>query len=508
MRVLLDTNILIFREDNQELIEPVRQLFILLNKLNQELFIHPDSYTDINNDKNSARKQVTLSKVSTYKQLSDPPDQTKDGNYLAKIGGKPKNSHDLIDTNIIYSLYRNSVNFLISDDKGVHQKGKLVGLTDRIFTVSDALIFFNELSPRDAIPLPPPMIKTQPYNVNFSAHLFDDFRKNHPNYKEWISKEIEPSDFPCWIHNKLGGELGAILICRITDAVIENANPQIPKKRRVEIILFIVSDIGQKIGELFLRTVVDYAIFNKVDEIFFKHFSQPFDWLISLTSEYGFRKVSLIKQENGMEDLYLKNVIPTTDSKIKLSLVELNKEFFPSFCDDESVKKYLVPIIPEYHNRQFPTVGSRQTKLMEFFHKFIIEGNVIKKAYICQSSIKKMKPGDLVLFYRSDDKKALTTIGTIEDCFIDLSNPTEILEKVAKRTVYSETEINQIATKENRIIMFLFHFALPKPVPLNKLQEFGIRGYYQTIREISHDQYLQIKFFSKLPEKFIFNRIT
>ena len=62
MRVLLDTNILIYREDNHILPSDLLELHKILNDLNAIIIIHPLSLEDIKKDKNEARREVTLSK--------------------------------------------------------------------------------------------------------------------------------------------------------------------------------------------------------------------------------------------------------------------------------------------------------------------------------------------------------------------------------------------------------------------------------------------------------------
>ena len=104
--------------------------------------------------------------------------------------------------------------------------------------------------------------------------------------------------------------------------------------------------------------------------------------------------------------------------------------------DGKDIRKFLIPIIPTFHNRLFPEFEKLKTSLFDG-SELIPEGNTIKKAYLCNSKIKKIRPGDLVLFYLSREEQEITTIGTVETVFQNPVDTDDIVRHVGKRTVYS-----------------------------------------------------------------------
>ena len=58
--------------------------------------------------------------------------------------------------------------------------------------------------------------------------------------------------------------------------------------------------------------------------------------------------------------------------------------------------------------------GDKHT-LAEHGGGFLVEGNAIKKAYLCNAKTKQMAEGDIVLFYRSVDVSAITSLGVVEE---------------------------------------------------------------------------------------------
>jgi hypothetical protein len=166
------------------------------------------------------------------------------------------------------------------------------------------------------------------------------------------------------------------------------------------------------------------------------------------------------------------------------------------------VKKFIVPIIPKYHERLFTYYAGRQTKIMEHNGEFIIEGNTIDKVYLCHSSIRAVGKGDLVLFYRSKDAKQLTSIGVVERAFVGLDSES-ILKIIGKRSVYSIEEIRKMSKKPTLVILFRWHFHFPEPIGIENLKDMGIiKQAPQSITKIGHSDYLKILKRSKLDERY------
>ena len=267
-----------------------------------------------------------------------------------------------------------------------------------------------------------------------------------------------------------------------------------------------VTHIGHKIGELLIKMCVSYAINNQIYEIYLTHFTQHEDILVNLISEYGFSKVST---KNNGECIFLKKLTVGKEQHENLSAFEIDKQYYPSLYDGEKVKKLIIPIRPEYHNRLFTDSKERQSSLTEYFGEFIVEGNTIKKAYLTHSKIKKMVQGDIILFYLSKGKKQLSeirSIGTIEEVHQGLRNSNDIIKFVGKRTVYSKEEIEKMSQKPTTVILFQHHFYLEKPLSLNKLLKMNILSAApQTVTEIDHIKYLKIKKQGGIDERFTVN---
>lgn len=160
--------------------------------------------------------------------------------------------------------------------------------------------------------------------------------------------------------------------------------------------------------------------------------------------------------------------------------------FYPHFQHDTTVSKYVVPIRPGYHQILFPDYEIGQLSL---FRPTNTAGNAIKLAYLCYAQINAIHPGDIVLFYRSEDHKAITSIGVVEQ-YVASNDAAEIASLVSRRTVYSMDEIAARAVKPTKVMLFRLVKHFENPIPHQWLQaNAGVKGNIQSIRSIGHEEF-------------------
>ena len=467
----------------------------MLNDLVVQILVHPLAARELERDKNQKRREITLSKIKTYPMLDNPPHLENDQQFRTIIA-RTNNAHELVDNNLLYCVYKNAVDFLITEDRGIHRKSDRLGISDRVFDIDEALEYFKKQLSVEKVPKLPALKYVPVHNLDINDPIFTSLREEYPDFIDWWEK-ISREGRKAWVYFK-GNRLGAILIYKIEDEAIAS-NPPLPKKRRLKISSFKVTYTGYKIGELFIKISTMFAINNNTDELYLTHFTKPDDYLVELIEKFGFYKVA----EKNKEEIFIKKIVP--DEKTKDPL-EISSKFYPSFYDGARVGKFIVPIRPEYHNRLFTDYQPRQTTLQEFEGELIIEGNTIKKAYLSHSRITKMSEGDILLFYRSVDERRITSLGVIERVYHDIRNPDEIIRYVGKRSVYTKKEIDEIAKKPTKVILFKQNFHLRNPLALDYLKTNSILyGAPQSIVRIPHEKYLLIKQGGGINERFTVN---
>jgi len=393
------------------------------------------------------------------------------------------------------------IDFLVTEDRDLHKEASTKDLDNRVLLVEEALQIFNSYINKDTKIVPIPLKRELVRNLNYEDHIFDTLKEEYkPDFEGWF-KKISKEGRKSWVYYRKDGTIGAILIYKLENEAIEDSKPPLPERKRLKVAMLKVTYIEHKIGELFIKMAVDVSVKNNIDEIYLTHFTKPNDPLVKLISEYGFNKIAV---KNNGEDIFAKRLIVEGDESKRLSPIEISKIFYPSFYDGVHVKKFVVPILPEYHNKLFTDFSRRQITLPEYADEFVVEGNTIKKAYLSHSNIKRMGRGDLILFYRSEDEQAITSLGVVEAVYTGVEDAGQILQLVGKRTVFSREEIDKwVERSPVSIFLFRHHFHLMRSVNLERLIDGQvIKAAPQSVMEISSEKYAQIKKMGGIDERY------
>lgn len=405
------------------------------------------------------------------------------------------NSNEINDNEILFAIQRNAADFLITEDYGLQKKANRANLEERVLSIDSALDYFKNLYARKVI-LHPLLKEDFVRNLKIEDPFFDSLKEDYPDFRDWF-KKVSIQDRKCWVYHE-NDMIKGLLMLKEEDESIPTS-PPIPAAKRLKIATLKVDIPGSKLGELFLKMAFQYCIGNQIFETFLTHYRKQNDRLIPLIENFGFELVGFLEERRGKkekEEVYLKKRIPKEND---LSSLNLAKKFYPSFKDSSSIRKFLVPIIPEYYDRLFPDFKG-QMRITDYSEINIPE-NAIKKAYLSNSAIKKIISGDILLFYRSHDQKAITSIGIVDREPIHTNEPEKVVAIVGQRSVYLYDEIKDMAQRPILVILFRHHLNFPNPLNLKYLRAHDI-PVPQTIIEIKHDQYVAVKNGGKLDERF------
>jgi hypothetical protein len=129
-------------------------------------------------------------------------------------------------------------------------------------------------------------------------------------------------------------------------------------------------------------------------------------------------------------------------------------------------------------------------------------GNTIRKVYLCKAQIKRVAPGDVLLFYLSGNEIGsghVRTVGIVES-YREISDPESLLRATGRRSVYSADEqIDMVKDSPVKVLDFLLVGHLKGPIPLGLLQSMGaMKGVPQSIRSIRKSAYDQLRMHDNL----------
>lgn len=471
MRILLDTNIIIHRETNNVVNTTIGKLFNWIDKIGASKLVHPLSIEEISSHKDSEIVRTMLIKVDNYvllKTLSD------DNESIINLRAEDKTRNDEIDTSILKELYNARVDYIITEDRGIHRKAIKLGIDERVFTIESFIEKVTMENPelRDYKVL---SVKKEFFgNVPIKDEFFDSFKEDYQEFEKWFNRK---ADSPCYICHA-DGNLGAFLFVKVEN---KNENygdifpPFVPKKR-LKIGTFKVTSNGYKLGERFLKIIFDNALRYKVDEIYVTIFDKREEQirLINLLEDWGFSYWGEKRTINGIEQVLIrdfKRVFNIANPKLTYPFISRNTQ------------ANIVPIYPDYHTELLPDSILQSESPIHFLENEP-HRNAIQKVYISRSLNRDIKTGDLILFYRTGGKylSVITTIGIVESVVDNIKNEDDFLKLCRKRSIFNDSELRKHwnYTYPNGkwtapfIVNFHYIYSFPKRLNLARLVELGI----------------------------------
>ena len=455
-KILLDTNMLIYLEDDNIVEEDVAELTRrLYDSSEYKIVIHPKSMIEALKIKDKRKRDVFLSKIRIYKKREDPPLATEEFQKMAGF----KNENDRIDNELLYAIKQHCASFLISNDIKLKKKSVKLGIGEKVFGIQEALKYFKEeIKPKFDIPV---FIKEEfLYKIEVQDEFFDSLRKDYYEFNNWFQKKQE-SEAKAYVTRNEQNKITSFLMLKKEDKdeKYDDFENPIEPDNRIKVSTFKVADTGKRIGETFIKIIISKAVEEGVNEIYVTIFPKQ-NFLIDLFKEYGFKETTYKNTTNG-QGQNEKEVVLVRNLK--------TKEFYP-FVKADKQNIFILPVKPVYHKLLFPEAEKEMQLEFNDYSTLNTSANAIKKAFITNARIKKIRPGDILLFYASHDKKAITTLGVVDATFTDFKTNEEIYQLVRKRTAYNEEELKTTTRKESLVIMFKHYLTFDKPIDLDYLK--------------------------------------
>lgn len=504
MRVLLDTNILIHREANRVLNEDIGTLFGWFDRLHYEKCIHPLSLSEIQKYKDDEIVNTIRAKLQNYVLLkTEAPESPEIESIREKYD---RNDNDAIDTSLLKEVFAGRVNYLITEDRKIHQKASDLEISGGVFSIDSFLEKVTAENPTLAEYKTLSVRKEYFGNIDINDNFFDSFRSDYQGFNEWVNSKADETAYICRSDE---GRIIAFLYVKVEseEENYSDIDPIFDKKKRLKIGTFKVISNGYKLGERFLKIIFDNALRNNVDEIYVTLFSKTDEQerLIGLLTDWGFCRYGEKHTPTGNEQVFVKDFNPTpnaTHPKITYPFIDRNRRYF------------IVPIYPQYHTELFPD-SILNNESPDDFIESQPHRNAIQKVYISRSFYKNLIPGDVIVFYRTGGyyKGVVTTIGIIENIVININNESDFINICRKRSVFTDDELREHWNYNHRnrpfVVNFLYVYSFPRRPNLQSLIEMGVirdtssvpRGF----EEITQDQFDLILGASDTDESFIIN---
>lgn len=476
MKILLDTNIIIHREASKVVNTHIGTLFNWFDKLRHSKYIHPLTIEELNRNIDIKTVETMKIKIGSYNIIKNIALLSEDVKSICqKIDTTPNDRNDTIILNEVYS---DRVDLLISEDKKIHIKAKLLGIENKVFKIQQYLEKVTSENPELVDYKVLAVKKVDFAQIDINDTFFDSFREDYKEFNRWFNRKADEVAYVCY-HK---GILSAFLYIKIEDEKenYSEITPAFRSKKRLKIGTLKVSSNGFKIGERFLKIVFDNAMQYSVDEIYVTIFDKrpEQEQLIELLENWGFIYHGLKNTQNGNEKVYIRafgKSLPVNTENPKLT--------YPFISRD--TEKYIIKIEAKYHTELFPdSINTREMPLNYIENE--PHRNRISKVYISHSQDRHLKSGDIVIIYRIGETSpkrftsTVTTICIVENVITNFKSFEEFARLCHNRTVITKEDLlnewwNKKGGYKPFIVNLLYAHSFPTPKPtLNDLISLGI----------------------------------
>lgn len=480
-KILFDTNVVIGLEDARPVLSSLSELVRLSGQYGVGIFVDAANYDDISRDTDAQRQRITFSKLDKFQRLERVPSPPRE--EIEKQFGPIKNPNDLTDIHFLIALSCKAVDFLITQDNGLHKRADIAGLGGSVLTIEEALEWLRQTFQEKKIDLPY-VVQRKAYEINLSDTIFESLRSDYDGFDVWFDR-CRREHRLCWVLEVSDGIAGLVIRKEEDHSV---AGTKFPGNKILKICTLKVREEfrGEKFGELLLKQILWFAQRNSYDLVYLTAYPKH-AFLVDLLKFYGFEETK--KNPNGelvLEKQIIRGALPTTSG----NALENQRKNYPRFHDYIGIRKFCVPIQADYHKRLFPEIAfGTELPLFpnnEFGPLLDIRsdrtpGNTIRKVYLCRAPSNQLRPGDLIFFYVSKDSEyaasqSITTVGAVEQ--ITLATSTDDLIKLtAKRSVFSAQELERwgaSASSPVKLIDFLLAGHVEPTVKLSALLHSGV----------------------------------
>lgn len=335
------------------------------------------------------------------------------------------------------------------------------------------------------------IISIQKFNrINIKDSFFDSLIEDYPEFLDWFKRKGE-SGAEAYVQYKDDGTLQAFLYMKDeSDEPLTDVIPNRPACKRLKVGTFKIDAHNTKLGERFIKKILDKGIVENYDEIYVTIFPKH-EGLVNLLMRYGFQH----KGNKGEEIVLVKDLKTLSGDILKdYPLVDISHN-----------RKFLLAIYPKYHTRLFPDSILRNEDKYELI-KDVNYTNSIHKIYLCfMSGTASLRKGDLLVIYRTNDylgpakyRSVVTSICQVEEVKTkrDFANVTDFIAYTNKYSIFDNGELtNWFSTKKELVVIKMtYNIALTKRVTRQYLlDEVGISSnIYWGFFQLNDDQFNSI----------------
>ena len=139
MKILLDTNIVVYRESDNSIKDRIGELFKTIdNNVQMQKYINPAIKSEITKNYEGRQRDILLNRLNSYNML-EKSSKTICNEIVLKFADIDKTINDKIDSLILTDIYTGKADLLITEDKKIKLKAVALGITDKVQSIDEFL---------------------------------------------------------------------------------------------------------------------------------------------------------------------------------------------------------------------------------------------------------------------------------------------------------------------------------------------------------------------------------
>lgn len=472
MKILLDTNIIIHRENTKVTNQSIGLLYYWLDKLHYEKMIHPYSVKELRKFGDSQMQKLYDVKLLAYFEMKTIAPQSE--KFKSELRETPKSENDEIDNQLLYEVHCGRVDMLITEDRRMRNKAIVLGVAEKVFSINAFIEKVTSENP-ELVNYKHLSVKKQYIgNVDVSNVFFDSLRDSYQGFDIWFAKKSSEEAYVCYSDSNL--ILGFLYLkTEDIDSDYHDITPQFLPKRRLKIGTFKIDSTGFRLGERFVKIIFDNAIERNVEEVYVTLFENRPELMAleALLKRWGFFDYGT-KETNGKKEKVLIKKMKKYDPMLSI------KENFPNV--NYRVAKRILPIFPQYHTNLLPDSQLKTENEVDFIGN-IAHRYALQKVYVTWGMKSDVGVGDIVLFYRTGEsgRKAytsvLTTVAVIDEFVTNFKNKNQFMDYCENRSVFTKAELNDFWERHRNnicVVKFIYIKSLQSKLNLKYLWDNNI----------------------------------
>jgi L-amino acid N-acyltransferase YncA len=328
--------------------------------------------------------------------------------------------------------------------------------------------------------------------VDLADPFFDSLKSQYAEFSAWFAKKAAAKEPVYVIEKAKKSGLRGFIYLKVEEGPLDDVNPPRPPARRLKVGTLKIDAHGTKLGERVIKKIFDHAVSESVEEIYVTVFDTHAK-LIALFKRYGFVEVAVKSTPNGTEMVLVRPMSADAGDTLK---------DYP-FVHTTGCRFWLLAIYPEYHSNLFPD-SILNTESPDILQD-VSHTNTIHKVYVGGVPLTRMKPGDIVVPYRTTDipgraryRSVATSVCVVEDVCSrkQLITADALVAFAEEHSVFDEDELRDLFAASKRLyaVRMTYNLALPKrPNREALLEDVGVSEQPRwQLRELSKAQFQRI----------------